>query len=217
MVIIPKPGKDRSKVNCWRLMGLGNTAGKLGEKVVAARLQKQLNLFPDMQYGSKTGRWAGDSIMTTVSRAQKEITSGGRVTLLGKDIVTALNNLRKDKIIPMLLSNNLHKEHAFRTDFLAPRKFQISWDSEERRLVRMDASTPQRSPLSRVLWPIHISQVLKNAEKRSREIGTNTEGPQGCHHIRRRQYISPFPLLPMPTTLTISSSLESARLKNTEG
>jgi len=40
VVMIPKPGKDHYKTKGWRPINLINCIGKLGEKVVADRLQE---------------------------------------------------------------------------------------------------------------------------------------------------------------------------------
>jgi len=91
MVIIPKPGKDRSMVKVWRPIVLANAVGKLEEKVIADRLQKATEKFHDLVYGWRKDRSAIDVMMMTGSRAQWELLKGNGATLLGKGIVSAFN------------------------------------------------------------------------------------------------------------------------------
>lgn len=163
MVLIPKLSKDRTRVKRWRPM---DTVGKLGEKVMADRLQRHTVLFHHLQYGSRTNRSATDTMMIMTSITPKETERGNIVTKLGKDMVSAFNNLRKSRLLALFCDNNLEKEMEFCRDFLHTKEFQISWDMEERGKTMMDDSTLQGSPLSPILWLIYIGSTLKRAERR---------------------------------------------------
>jgi len=175
MVMIPKPGKDRTRVKGWRPIVLANTAGKLTEKVVANGLQRQTTLFDDAQYGSRVNRSATSAMVIAVSTACKEIAKGNQVSLLGKDIVSAFNNVRATKLLKILTEHNLIKEAAFCKEYLLPRPFQILWDSETQGSASMDDGTVQGSPLSPVIWLIYIASTLKKADRRCQEITPRAE------------------------------------------
>jgi len=187
MVMIPKPNKDHTKIKGLRPIVLPNTVGKLSDKVVADLLQRQTKLFHDLQYGSRKGRSATDALMILTTTAQKEIAAGSQATLLGKDIISAFNNVRKDKLMAMLEEKGLHQEARYCNDFLHPRSFQISWDSEERGKVTMADRTPQGSPLSPVLWLIYFGNTLLRAEERCK--GTTLIAR--CSSTRLRSLPSP--------------------------
>jgi len=53
MVMIPKTGKDHSKVKGWRPIVLANAVGKLAEKIIAGELQNDRS-----QAGGAGERWA---------------------------------------------------------------------------------------------------------------------------------------------------------------
>jgi len=168
--MIPKPGKDRTKVKGWRPIVLTNTVGKLGEKVMANKLQRVTDLFHTLRYCSRINRSAIDSMMIITSTVQKEIAKGNQATLLGKDVVSAFNNVRTTKLLAILRRQNLEQEADFCQTFRRPRAFQLTWDSEERGKARMDDGAPQGSPLSPVLWLIYIANSLKRADLRCNSI-----------------------------------------------
>ena len=70
VVMIPKPGKDHQQAKAWRPINLINCIGKIGEKVVANRLQ-EAGLLHDLQFGSVKERSSIDAIVRVVTRAQR--------------------------------------------------------------------------------------------------------------------------------------------------
>ena len=56
---IPKPGKDHSKLNGYRILTMQNTTGKLMERIVARKLAQDLerrNVLPPNQGGYRAGK-----------------------------------------------------------------------------------------------------------------------------------------------------------------
>lgn len=154
MVMIPKPNKDLEKVKGWRPIVLANTMGKLADKVVANRIQPLHKLFHKLQYDCRKGRSesAGDAMMITMSKVERAMKGGSRATLLGKDVVSAFNNLRKEGTLEALAWAGVDRETLNYTEaFFESRYFYISWDGDRRGEGRMDQGTPQGSPLSPVL------------------------------------------------------------------
>ena len=79
-VFIPKPGRDLRKPGNWRPLNLINCVRKLGEKVVADRLQECGDaLFHHLQFGSVKGRSATDVLYKAVRTPRKVLDGGGSV------------------------------------------------------------------------------------------------------------------------------------------
>ena len=78
VVMIPKPSKDHKYVKGWRPINLINCVGKLGEKVVANKLQEGALLHWG-QYGAIKGRSVTEVVFRQVVRAQRCLKNGGRV------------------------------------------------------------------------------------------------------------------------------------------
>ena len=63
MVMMPKPGKNHTKLKGWRPIVLLNTIGKLAEKMVAEKLMKEKSLFHERAFAGRKWRGAIDSVM----------------------------------------------------------------------------------------------------------------------------------------------------------
>jgi len=169
MVIIPKPGKDHSSVKGWHPIVLSNTNSKLGEKVIANRLQRAHEGFHNLQYGSRKGRSATDAMALIISHALRETRKGATASLLGKDIISAFNHLRHEPTLAKIRSCSADN-HAFVRQFLTPQFFQVSWDGTPKGWAHMAEGTPQGSPLSPVLWLLFLADTLKRADTKIRDI-----------------------------------------------
>ena len=164
VVIIPKPNKDHSEVKGWCPIVLSNTCGKLVENQVAKMQQKNTSLFNHLQYGSRTGRSAMDSLMLIVGEAERAFKSGLQVTLLGRVILSAVNQVKKEVVYTILRDNSMQDLTEFVQNFLRPRTFTIQWDSTIRGTGSMTNGTLPGSPLSPVLWLIYIASTLKRID-----------------------------------------------------
>lgn len=90
MVMIPKPGRDHSKVKGHRPIVLANTVGKLGEKLIAADLQDMEELWHDR---GRKGRGAMDSVML-----MQHMRGGpGGKDVYGRDIHSAFNSINSEQ------------------------------------------------------------------------------------------------------------------------
>ena len=79
-----------------------------------------LPILHSLQYGSA---------QPTVSQAETALKQGKRDTLLGKDIVSAFNNVRKERVLQALREHNTEQDIIdFVTNFLSSRQSDISWD-----------------------------------------------------------------------------------------
>jgi len=168
MVMIPKPNKDLNTVNGWRPIVLSNTSSKLGEKVVADRLQRATQGFHQYQYGSRKGRSAIDAMAISVSRIIRVLGKGARVSLLGKDIVSAFNHLRHGPTLDTIRANS-PGDLDFVRQFLHPHHFLVFWDGAPRGWACIEEGTPQGSPLSPVLWLLFLAITLKKADTACQE------------------------------------------------
>ena len=91
VVLIPNPGRDLTQTKNWRPLNLNNCIGKLGEKVVADRIQEEgSSILHHQQYGSVCGRSAVDILYKSVVRARRSLEGGGSVGWVFWDVVAEL-------------------------------------------------------------------------------------------------------------------------------
>ena len=159
MVMIPKPGKDHRKIQGWRPIVLANTVGKWYEKLVAADLADQEQLWHLLSFTGRKGTGAMDSVML-MDQLRKE--TGG--TVCGKDIKFAFNSMEKRKVAEIL--KDLPDVAEWVDRFLQPRKFNIRLDGRIIGSTTMTEGTPQGSPLSPALFTIYMSQMITEAQNK---------------------------------------------------
>ena len=91
VVLIPNPGRDLTQTKNWRPLNLNNCIGKVGEKVVADRIQEEgSSILHHQQYGSVCGRSAVDVLYKSVVRARRSLEGGGSVGWVFWDVVAEL-------------------------------------------------------------------------------------------------------------------------------
>jgi len=98
VVMISKPGKDHGKTKGWRPINLINCVGKLGEKVVADRLQES-GLLHRHQFGSVKGRSAIEAALRVVTRAQRCMAAERAVGWNFWDVKGGFQNVREEDVI----------------------------------------------------------------------------------------------------------------------
>jgi hypothetical protein len=97
LVVLQKPGKPANTPSAYRPIVLLNEAGKLLERIVAARLIRHLTTtgpdLADAQHGFREGRSTIDAISGVKSFAQEEVARGKVVMAVSLDISNAFNTL----------------------------------------------------------------------------------------------------------------------------
>ena len=159
MVMIPKPGKDHSKVKGWRPIVLLNVVGKLADKVIAQELGKRRELFHERAFAGRKGRGAIDSVML-MDEIRREV--GGEV--YGRDIKSAFNSLDREKMREVLAGHEDISEYV--DHFLRPRNFEVRVDRKRIGEGTMVGGTPQGSPLSPALFTVYMSAMVRRAEEK---------------------------------------------------
>jgi len=158
MVMLPKPGKDHSRVRGWRPIVLANTVGKLGEKIIAQELQEREGLWHEGAFAGRKGRGAMDSVMLMNMIMEKHPEG----EIIGRDAQSAFNTLRRERVREILHAQGWLGRWI--DDWLAPREFELEVDGRVLGRTRMTGGTPQGSPLSPALFTIYMSDVIWNAE-----------------------------------------------------
>ena len=176
MVMVPKPGKDHRYAKGWRPIVLANTTAKVAEKIIVREIHR-LPALHEVQYGSRPHRNATDCQALYLSIAERTLRSGGRATLLGKDIKSAFNNLSSKGVLSSLQEADAPDPiKRYVTNFLRPRTFDIGWEGITRGRESMNKGTIQGSPISPVLWLIFAARILKMAEDNLMGLNTTVRG-----------------------------------------
>ena len=142
VVMIPKPSKDQSKTKGRHPINLINCVGKLGENVVADRLQES-GLLHKHQFDSVKGRSATEPALRVVNKAQRCLARGGRVGWAFWDVKGGFQNVREEDVIRQLRkSEEGRKWISYIQDFFRSKQFEVEWDKIVRGKGRTNVGAP---------------------------------------------------------------------------
>ena len=83
IVLLPKPDRDRSKANSWRLISLINTISKWVDRWVVEDIQKEgEDLLHGRQMGSRKGRSAQDALKRLLAWVDLTYRKKSRLSLM---------------------------------------------------------------------------------------------------------------------------------------
>ena len=99
VVLIPKPERDLTQTRNWRPLNLINCIGKVGEKVVAGRIQEEgSSILHHQQYSSVRGRSDVDVLYKSVVKARQCLENGGSVGWAFWDVKAGFQNVRSAEV-----------------------------------------------------------------------------------------------------------------------
>ena len=131
VVLIPKPGRDLTQTKNWRPLNLIKCIGKIGEKVVADRIQMEgRSLLHHQQYGSVRGRSAVDVLYKSVVTASQCLDGGGSVGWAFWDVKGGFQNVGSAEVLARMEGcGPLRCWLPWLQRFMSPREFEVAWDS----------------------------------------------------------------------------------------
>ena len=168
VVFIPKPGRDLTLAKNWPPLNLMNCIGKLGEMVVADRIQDFGGaLFHRLQYGSVRGRSAVDILYRSVVRARRCMDGEGSVGWGFWDVKGGFQNVAGGGVLDCLSEvEGTRGLCKWVSQFAAARAFEVSWDGRVRVVGTSSKGVPQGSPLWPVLFLVWMAPILGEMEHR---------------------------------------------------
>ena len=171
VVLIPKPGRDLMQTKNWRPLNLISCIGKLGEKVVADRIQEEgRSILPHQQYGSVRGRSAVDVLYKSVVKARQCLESRGLVGWAFWDIKGGFQNVRSTEVLSRIGGcDPLRCWLPWLEQFMSPREFEVTWDGSGQGRGVATMGVPQGSPLSPVLFLVFMAPILEEMERQVKE------------------------------------------------
>ena len=168
VLFIPKPGRDLTLAKYWRPLNLINCVGKLGEKVMADRIQDiGGDQFHHLQFGSIKGRSVVDVFYRSVVKARRCIDEGGDVGWGFWDVKGGFQNIVEEEVVDCLAGvEGTRGLCRWVRQFVAGQTFEVCWDGKVRGVGSSSIGVLQGYLLSPVLLLVWMATILREMERR---------------------------------------------------
>ena len=166
ITVIPKPNKDRTKLNSYRPITLTSTLGKLLEKTIATRLTlfaTQNNIIKTYQTGFRQHRSADENITHLIQTTIQAFNQNKCKLLIALDLKQAFDTTWHAGLLHTIHANTSAHFTKIIHSFLSNRKINIRIDNTlSTHTITPTQGVPQGSPLSPTLFNIYISTAPHN-------------------------------------------------------
>lgn len=166
MVLLPKPGRSPDSSSAFRPVYLLDEAGKLLERMVAARLESHLSRrapgLHDAQFGFRRGRFTTDAVARVRSLVEGAERQGCVALAVSLDVVNAFNSILWDRIGRALEFHRVpdYLQGVVRA-FLRDRSIVYTGRGGRMMGRTVCRGVPQGSVLGPLLWDIAYDAVLR--------------------------------------------------------
>lgn len=170
VILLEKPGKDKSKCDAYRPICLLDNWGKILDKIVTNKLSHFLesnHRLNDMQFGFRRHRSAIDALHKVVEVVNENKTMGLMTALISYDIKSAFNTARWSSILHALSEHNIPLQlFRYFKNYLSNRS--VTFEAQEFSMVHnYNCGVPQGSNSGPLLWLL-VADTLLNAFEKNR-------------------------------------------------
>ncbi|KAL5606020.1 uncharacterized protein BROUX77_003213 [Berkeleyomyces rouxiae] len=163
LVVIPKPGRDKSLPRSYRLISLLSTLGKGLERLVARRLAVQaveLKIIPRAYASAAPRRAAADLTLALADKIKGRSRYKETTTFATYDIKGAFDAVKRRQMVRRLRQQGWPtKLIRWVESFLTGREVSLSIEGGEAVTRQVGGSLPQGSPVSPILYMLYMADL----------------------------------------------------------
>ncbi|CAF1451019.1 unnamed protein product [Adineta steineri] len=166
IILLLKPGKDRSQVSSYRPISLLSCVGKVLEKIIKQRLSTELkrrNILPRHQAGFLEGKSTMYNILRLNRCAKQALDRNHHAAVIFFDIKSAFDSVWHDGLIYKMNDYRISVYFIrWIISFLCRRTAQIELENQLSYSFEIKSGTPQGSPLSPLLYILFTSDSMNS-------------------------------------------------------
>jgi len=162
IIMIPKPGKDVTKVNSYRPISLLPTLSKLFEKMLLKKLKPIMHekrIIPDHQFGFREEHGTVEQVHRVVSEIRNSLEQKKYCSAAFIDIAQAFDKVWHKGLLHKVRNLLPARFYAIIENYLVDRKFFIKYNSAFSNLYEIHAGVPQGSVLGPVLYLLYTADL----------------------------------------------------------
>ena len=166
IIMIPKPGKNHSKVESYRPIALLPIMSKLLEKLLLKRFKliiEKYQLVPSHQFGFRNNHSTIDQIHRITDVIEKSLEHKKVCSAVFLDIAQAFDRVWHVGLLHKLKSILPEPYYLLFKSYLSERQFRIKHEDAYSELKQIRAGVPQGSVLGPILYLLYINDVPKTS------------------------------------------------------
>lgn len=162
IIMIPKPGKDPTKVDSYRPISLLPVIGKLFEKLFSKRLKELINskqLLPTHQFGFREKHSTTDQVHRIVHTIEETLEKKKVCSAIFLDVAQAFDKVWHEGLVYKLKMQLPIQYTSLLTSYINNRFFRIKQEQDFSDLRKIEAGVPQGSILGPTLYLLYTVDI----------------------------------------------------------